>query len=146
MLAKPKTAKRKHSNEIILVIFVWHSAGKLHKKIANYIKIPKLTVTRILQRGSKNPNKPYHKTKHVAQSTKLNAWSQRALICHIERFLHDNFAALSTSFKSGHTLSRETVQSYLKIARYLRVTACRKLCLTRKHKEAKLRSAQKHVD
>ena len=143
MPAKPKTARREHSNETISVILALHSAGKSHGKIAEYVKIPKSTVTRILQRASKNPNKPYRKTKRVGRSTKLNARSQRALIRHVERFPHDNLAALGTPSKS---LSRGTVRSYLKTAGYLRFKARRKPFLTQKQKEARLRWAREHVD
>ena len=48
MPTKPKTVKKKHSNKIILVIFILYSIKKLHKKIANYIKILKLIITKIL--------------------------------------------------------------------------------------------------
>ena len=82
----------------------------------------------------------YRKTKHIGQSTKLNAWFQRALICHIERFLHD------TSSKSGHTLFQETIQSYSKTAGYLQFKAHKKPLLTQKHKKVRLRWARKHVD
>lgn len=49
MSGKPKTIKRKHSNKTVLVIFILHSAGKLYKKIVNYVKILKSIVIRILQ-------------------------------------------------------------------------------------------------
>ena len=107
--AKYKTVRREYLNETILVILVLYSAGKLYGKIANYIKISKSTVITILQWASKNPNKSYCKTKHIGQSTKLNTRSQRALICHIEQFLHKHLAALSTPSKSGHTLSQRMV-------------------------------------
>ena len=130
MPAKPKTARREHSNETISVILALHSAGKLYGKIADYVKISKSTVTRILQQASKNPNKLYYKIKRIGRSTKLNARSQRALICHIERFPHDNLATLGTSSKSGHILSRKMIRSYLKTIGYLQFKACRKPFLT----------------
>ena len=139
MPAKPKTARREHSNETISVTHALDSAGKSHGKIADYVKISQSTVTRILQRASKNPNGPYRKTKHVGRSIKLNAWSQRALICV-------STWPLGTPSKSGHTLSRRTVQSYLKTAGYLRFKARRKPVLTQKHKDARLRWAREHVD
>lgn len=141
-----KNRKEEHSNETISVILALHSAGKSQGKIADCVKIPKSTVTRILQRALKNPNEPYRKTKRVGRSTKLNAWSQRALIRHVERFPHDNIAALGTPSKSGHTLSRGTIRSYLKTAGYLRFKARRKPFLTQKHMEARLRWAREHVD
>ena len=51
----------------------------------------------------------------------------------IERFPHDNLAALGSPSKSGHTLSRGTVQSYLKTAGYLRFKARRNPFLTHKN-------------
>lgn len=48
MSAKLKIVKKKYSNKTILIIFILYSMRKLHKKIANYIKIPKLIVIRIL--------------------------------------------------------------------------------------------------
>ena len=75
MSTKPKTARREHSNEIISVILALHNTGKSHGKIADYVKITKSIVTKILQRASKNPNESYCKTKHVRRSTKLNARS-----------------------------------------------------------------------
>lgn len=48
MFVKPKTTKKNHSNKIVSIIFVLHSIEKLHGKIANYIKIPKLTIGKIL--------------------------------------------------------------------------------------------------
>ncbi len=146
MPTKPKTTRREHSNETISVILALHSTGKSHGKIADYVKISKLTVTRILQRASKNPNEQYYKTKCIGRSNKLNAWSQRVLIHHVERFPHDNLAALGTPSKSGHKLSQGTVRSYLKTADYLRFKARRKPFLTQKHKEARLRWAREHVD
>ncbi len=146
MFAKSKTARREHSNETISVILTLYSAGKSHEKMADYVKIPKLTINRILQWASKNPNKLYRKTKRIRQSTKLNARSQRTLIYHVERFPHDNLAALGIPSKSGHTLSRGTVRSYLKIAGYLQFKARRKPFLTQKHKETRLRWAREHID
>ncbi len=146
MPTKPKTARREHSNKTISVIPALHTAGKSHGKITNYVKIPKLTVTRILQRASKNSNKLYRQTKRIGRSTKLNAQSQRVLIRHVERFPHNNLAALSTPSKSGHTLSRGMVWSYLKTAGYLRFKARRKPFLTQKHKEARLCWAREYVD
>lgn len=75
MPAKPKTAKREYSNETISVILTLHNARKSHRKIADYIKISKLIVSRILQQTSKNSNKPYYKTKRIRWSIKLYAWS-----------------------------------------------------------------------
>lgn len=105
MPSKPKTVRREHSSEAIPAILALHSTGKSHAQTADYVKIPKSTVTKLIQRVSKNPNEPYRKTKHVRRPTKLNARSQRALIRHIERHPHDNLAALGTPSKSGHTLS-----------------------------------------
>lgn len=48
MPTKSKTARREHSNKTISVILVLHSTGKLHGKIADYVKISKSIVTRIL--------------------------------------------------------------------------------------------------
>ena len=146
MPSKPKTVRREHSGETISVVLALHSAGKSHAQIADYVKIPKSTVTRLIQRASQNPNEPYRKTKRVGRPTKLNARSQRALLRHIERFPHDNLAALGTLSRSGHTLSRGTVRSYLKVAGYLRFKACRKPFLTQKHKDARLRWPGEHVD
>ncbi len=75
MLSKPKTARKKHLDETISVILTLHSTRKSHLKIANYVKISKLTVTQIIQYASKNLNILYRKTKRIGQSTKLNAWS-----------------------------------------------------------------------
>ncbi len=146
MPSKPKTARREHSDEIISVVLALHSTGKSHSKIADYAKIPKSTVTRIIQRASKNPNIPYRKTKRVGQFTKLNARSQRALLQHVERNSNDNLAALGTPSKSGHTLSRATVWSYLKATSYLQFKARRKPFLTQKHKDTRLCWARKRVD
>ncbi len=113
MPLKPKTARSEHLDESILVIFALHSMGKSHSKIANYVKVPMLIVTQIIQHALKNPNIPYRKTKRIGQSTKLNTRSQRVLLCHIERNLNDNLAALGTPSKSGYTLSRAMVWCYL---------------------------------
>lgn len=45
---KSKTVRKEHLNETISVILTLHSVGKSHGKIADYVKIPKLKVTRIL--------------------------------------------------------------------------------------------------
>ena len=68
---------------------------------------------------SKNPNKSYYKTKHIGQSTKLNAWSQRALIFHIEWVLYNNLIALGICSKSGYKISHKMVQFYLNNVGYL---------------------------
>lgn len=62
---KPKTVRKKHSSETILVIFALYNIRKSQIKIANYVKIPKLIVIKILQLMLKNPNKLYSKTKHI---------------------------------------------------------------------------------
>lgn len=82
--AKSKTARRKYSNETISIIITLPNARKLHGKIANYIKISKLIITKILQQALKNLNKRYYKTRYVGQFIKLNVYSQKVLICHIE--------------------------------------------------------------
>lgn len=53
MSAKFKIARKKYLNEIISVIIILNSTKKLHKKIANYIKISKLTIIQILQKSVK---------------------------------------------------------------------------------------------
>lgn len=45
MFAKPKNGKKEYSNETILVTLALHGMRKLHRKIADYIKILKLTIT-----------------------------------------------------------------------------------------------------
>lgn len=49
MPTKTKVAKRENTNEIILVLLILHIIERLYRKIADYIKISKLTVTRVLQ-------------------------------------------------------------------------------------------------
>lgn len=46
----------------ILVIFALNSIRKLYRKIANYLKIPNLIITKILQLASKNLNILYYKS------------------------------------------------------------------------------------
>ena len=58
---------------------------------------------------------------------------------------YDNLATLGTISKLGTTLSRKIVLAYLKTAGYLRFKAWRKLYLTRKHKETRLRWAREHL-
>lgn len=65
MPIKLKAARKKYLNKTILVILVLHNTRKLHKKVADYIKIPKLIVIKILQYISKNSNKSYYKIKYI---------------------------------------------------------------------------------
>lgn len=104
--------------------------GKSYKKIAGYVKSLKLRITRILQKMSKDPNKPYCKTKSIWQYIKLNVGSQKVLICHIKWFLYNNLVVLSIFFKSSHTLFQKTVRFYLKTTGYLQFKAYRKSFLT----------------
>lgn len=53
---------------------------------------------------------------------------------------------LSTLSKSDHILFQAIVQFYLKVANYLQFKAQRKLFLTQKHEDNRLRWACKHID
>lgn len=48
MPSEPKTVKREHSDGTISVMLALHSAGKSHTQIANYIKIPKSTIIKLI--------------------------------------------------------------------------------------------------
>ena len=56
----------------------------------------------------------------------------------------DNLKALGTPPKSGQTLSRATIRKYLKAEGYFRFKARKKLFLSRKHEQARLRWAKEH--
>lgn len=64
----------------ILVIFALNSIRKLYRKIANYLKIPNLIITKILQLASKNLNILYCNIKLVVQFIRLNTQFQRILM------------------------------------------------------------------
>lgn len=63
ILSKPKTERKKHLDETILIIIILYNTRKLHLKITNYVKISKLIVMQIIQYISKNLNVSYYKTK-----------------------------------------------------------------------------------
>lgn len=96
---EPRSARREHSDETVSAVLALHNLGKSHTQIVNYVKIPKSTVTKLIHWAARNRDEPYCKTKHAGRPPMLNARSQRALICHVERFPHDNLAALGTPFK-----------------------------------------------
>lgn len=48
MLAKSKITRKKYLNKTISVIIIINSTNRLYSKIANYIKISKSTITKIL--------------------------------------------------------------------------------------------------
>lgn len=98
----------------ISVVLALRSTGKSHSQIADYVKFPKSTMTRLIYPASRNLNEPYGKIKRAEQPPKLNGRSRRALIRYFDRFPHDNLAALGTPSESGHRLSRGTVRFYLK--------------------------------
>lgn len=98
MLFEPKIAKREYSDETVSAVLALHNSGKSHTQIADHVKIPKSTVTKLIHWTAQNRDEPYRKTKPAGQPPILNARSQQALICHVERFPHDNLAALGTLF------------------------------------------------
>ena len=146
MPSKPRTLRREHSSETIAVILCLHKLKKSHAQIAEHVKIPKSSVTTILHRQERNPDHPLRPTKRAGRPLKLDARARRTLIRHVERYPHDNFAALATPSKTGQTLSRTTVRKYLKAAGYLRFKARRKPYLSQKHKLARLKWAKEHVN
>lgn len=48
MPSKPKTLRRKHLIEIILVILALYNFGKFFGQISNYVNMPKVTIAHII--------------------------------------------------------------------------------------------------
>lgn len=66
-----------------------HRVGKSYYQIADQLEIPKLTVTKIIHRASRNPEQPSCKTK-----SKLNARCRLAPIRDAGLFPHDNLSSM----------------------------------------------------
>lgn len=48
MPSKPKTLRRKHLIEIILVILALYNFGKFFGQISNHVNMPKVTIAHII--------------------------------------------------------------------------------------------------
>ena len=118
MSSKPRTSRREHSQETIAIILLLHNLKKSHSQIADHLKIAKSSVTTIIHQHNRNPEKLLRPTKCAGRPFKLDAQTQRQLICHVEKFPHNNFAALATPSKTGYTLSQTTTRNYPKAAGY----------------------------
>ena len=116
MPSKPRTGRHEHSQETIAIILSLYNLKKSHSQIADHLKITKSSVTTIIHRHNRNPEKSLRPTKCAGRPFKLDARAQRQLICHVEKFPHDNIAALATPSKTGYTLYQTTTRNYLKAA------------------------------
>ncbi len=139
MSSKRKTSGCEHSSEIIAIALTLKSLNKSYDEIASHLKLAKFTIVSIIHRHEKQSNSLLRPSKRAGRPLTLNARARRRLICHVKSNPRDNFAALVTLFKTGTTSHRVTIRRYLKIAGYLRYKARRKLFLSFKHKQARLK-------
>ena len=144
MPSKPVTDRRRLSPEMCASILALREGGKSFGEIADQLKLARSTVTTIVHRAKRQLNASPAPKKRMGRPPKLNDREKRAFIRHIDRNPHDNLAALATPFKSGHQLSKPTVQKYMRGAGFLRFRARRKPYLTIRHKAARLIWARKH--
>ncbi len=114
MPSKPKTSRREHSPETVSVILMLHNLGKSLAQISDHVKVPRATVGHIIHRATRAPDNQLRSNKRAGRPPKLDARARRALIRHVERNPHDNLASLGTPSKTGKTLGRKAVRSYLK--------------------------------
>lgn len=108
MPTKLKILRRKHLNKIISVILHYIVQKNCIKKLLA-IKNLKVDNTQIFTMNIKKSSKLYYKTKYNRQCTKLNICSKRFLICYVDQFLYNNFAAFSNLFKYSYLLSQKIV-------------------------------------
>ncbi len=145
MFSKPKTSRRKYSDEMVGIILALCETGKSYAQIADQVKVLWLSEAQIIHRVTRTQNEPCRPTNRAGCPLKLDILARRALIWHMERNTHDNLTTLGTLSKSGTTLSCKTVRAYLKTVGYLRFKVQKKLYLTEKHKEAQLRLAREYL-
>ena len=144
MPSKPKGSRREYSVKTISAILELKKSGQTHSEIAHHFEIPKSFVTTILHRQARQLENPFQPSKRPGRPPKLDARAQRAIIRHVEKFLHDILNALSTPSKSGNTVCRTTIRRYLKALGYFRFKARRKPFLSNKHKVTRLKWAKEH--
>ena len=137
MPSKPKGFRREYSSEIISVLFELKNSGQSHCEIAYHLEISKSSVTTILYREVRQSDNSPKPSKQLGCPPKLDFRAQQAIIYYVKKFLHDNLHALSTPFKSGHTIGRTTIWQYLKAASFFRFKARKKPFLSNKHKAAR---------
>ena len=138
MFFKPKTARRELSSEICASILALREGGKSYGEIAGQMKFVRSIVITVVHRAIRQRNAFSARQKRVGRFFKLSDRERRAFIRHIDKNPHDNLAALTTSSKSGHQLSRCTVRKYMRFADFLRFKARRKSYLIVRHKIARL--------
>ena len=139
MPSKPKGSRREYSSETISVILELKKSGQSHCEIAHHLEIPKSSVTTILHWEARQSDDLPKPSKRPGRPPKLDSRAQRAIICHVEKFPHDNLHALSNPSKSGYTIGRTTIWQYLKAAGFFWFKARKKLFLSDKHKAARLK-------
>ncbi len=102
--SKPKSSIQEYSSETISAILELYKSSQTHGEIAQNFKIPKFSLTTILHRQARQPKQSLQPTKQPGRLLKLDARAKRAIICHSEKFSHDNLHTLSNPSKSGLAL------------------------------------------
>lgn len=121
MPSKLKTSRREHSKETIAIILALHASSLSHGEIAQQVRIPKSTVTKIIHRVTKTSKTPQSKSKKRGRPPKLDARARRELVRHVEKYPQDNLNSLTTLSKSGQQLSKTTGPPYANILKSLAI-------------------------
>ena len=144
MSSKRKTSRKKHSAEIITIILIMKSFEKSHFEIVDHLNIIKSSIIIIIHRHQRQSQSFLRVIKRTDRFLKLMTREQRRLICHVDNNSHENFVALTISFKSGKKIHRETARKYLKNVSIFCFKTRFKSYFTAKHKAARYRWAQDH--
>ena len=139
MPSKSNSFRREYSSETISVILELKMSGQLHCEIAYHLEIPKSSITSIFHRETRQSNNTLELSQRPGCPPKLDFRAQQAIIRHVENFANDNLHALSTLFKSGHTIGWTTIRQYLKAAGFFQFKIRKKPFLSDKHKAARLK-------
>lgn len=146
MLSKSKSSRREYLSRTIPVIFKLKKSSQSQCEIVYYLAILKSSVTIILHRETRRSAYSPKSSKRPGCPPKLDSWAQRAIICHVEKYLYDNLHGLSTPSKLGHTIGRTIIWQYLIAVGFFGFKLRKKFFLCDKHKTAGLKWAKEYHD
>ena len=110
---KPKTRKKEVFETKRAAVITWHRAVKSNNQISVLEALPRFTVYTILCRTQLRPENPTANKKRTERLRKATARDERNLCRIAEADNEQNVLTLSTPFKSGYQLYRQTTQKIL---------------------------------
>lgn len=112
MVSTTNVSRKERNNTDLFVIKALVEA-KLSRKIASQLAIPESTIGRISRKLIHDPDLDFLQTKSTGRPRKLDATSERRMICHVRRNPHSAMNELTSPLRSGYSVYKSTIRRVL---------------------------------